>query len=142
MKTKQTIVQQILVFGLVGGVNTAVDLVVLNILMFATGITSGLMYSVFKTLSFVVAVSNSYFMNKYWTFHDHDARSSKEFSQFLIVSIGGLVINVGVSSFVVNSVSNVLGVSPQLWGTIGALAGTCVGLAWNFFGYKLFVFKR
>ena len=55
-------------FFLVGGMNVLVDLGILNLLIFASGIAAGLWYSVFKGISFLVAATNSYFWNKHWTF--------------------------------------------------------------------------
>lgn len=139
---KQNIFSQIIIFAFVGAINTTIDLAVLNILMFTTGISSGIFYSLFKAFSFTIAATNSYFMNKYWTFGSKGARTSKEFSQFFLISIGGFILNVGVASVVVNFIPNFLGVSGQLWGNVGALMGTLVGLVWNFVGYKFVVFRK
>jgi len=139
---KSNIIIQIIKFGFVGAINTIIDLGILNILMFVTGVTGGILYSVFKAVSFIVAVTNSYFMNKRWTFGIKAKETSKEFSQFFLISIGGFIINVGAASVVVNLIPNFLNVSPQLWGNVGALVGTFFGLAWNFFGYKFIVFKK
>ena len=129
---------QIAKFILIGGFNTLIDLGVLNILIFATGITSGLGFSLFKGTSFLVAVSNSYFWNKRWTF-----RSKKDvFFQFFTVSAVGFVLNVGTASFVVNVITPQFELSEQLWANIGAITGTLVVMTWNFLGYKFVVFKK
>ena len=129
---------QIAKFILIGGFNTLIDLGVLNILIFATGITSGLGFSLFKGTSFLVAVSNSYFWNKRWTF-----RSKKDvFLQFFTVSAVGFVLNVGTASFVVNVITPQFELSEQLWANIGAITGTLVVMTWNFLGYKFVVFKK
>jgi putative flippase GtrA len=133
-------------FVLVGVLNTLIDLGVLNLLIFATGIASGLWYTVFKGISFIAAVINSYILNKFWTFKSAgQANKGKEFAQFLTVSIVGFGINVGVASLVVNVISQQFpsfGVSEQIWANIGAISATFCAMAWNFIGYKFIVFKR
>ena len=74
----------------------------------------------------------------------------KKFSQFFIVSIIGMLINVTTATIVITylqtPITNILGISllesKQLWVTISALTGTAVGLLWNFVGYKFIVFKK
>ena len=54
-------------FVIVGIVNTAVDLGVLNALILLSGTGhSGFSYSVLKTISFTVALANSYYLNRTW----------------------------------------------------------------------------
>jgi putative flippase GtrA len=133
-------------FVLVGILNTLIDLGVLNLLMFLTGITSGLWYSVFKGISFITAVINSYIFNRSWTFKGSGQENkNKEFLQFFIISCIGFGINVGVASLIVNVVANqfvYLGFSSKIWANLGALAATGCGMIWNFIGYKFFVFKK
>jgi putative flippase GtrA len=101
-------------------------------------------YTLFKSISFIVANINSYFWNKYWTF-DQGAKkqSASEFVQFFAVSIVGFLINVFVASVVFKMI---LGSLPLMTGgqlgLIGAAAGSVAGLVWNFVGYKLWVFKK
>lgn len=62
-------VSQVVRFAIVGLMNTGVDLAVLNALIAISHRGgSGFMYSIFKAISFLVAVVNSYFMNTRWTF--------------------------------------------------------------------------
>ena len=144
---KYPVIGQFLRFGLIGGMNTGVDLVILNLLMFSTGLYEGQPYSVFKAISFCFAATFSYFMNKNWAFRDKSKEKNiSKFSQFFAVSLIGAIINVTIASLVVNYIKPMINfdniISDPLWGTIGALCGTAIGLIWNFMGYKLIVFKK
>jgi putative flippase GtrA len=128
-------------FALVGVINTGVDLVVLNALIAIShrGRT-GLLYSLFKAISFLVAVLNSYFLNSQWTFRETAPQSTMtRVGRFLSVSIVGLAINVGTASGVVMFVGPVRWLA-RWWPSVAALAGATCGLAFNFAGYKYLVF--
>ena len=132
-------------FLLVGALNTFIDLGILNLLIFVFGTATGILFSLFKGISFLIAVLNSYVWNKYWTFSSHTegvGERGKEFMQFFLVSIGGLFVNVGTASIVVNMIGPQFGFSLALWANIGAIAAAFTSLAWNFIGYKLIVFKK
>lgn len=135
------ILRQITKFIIVGGLNTFLDFAVLNFLIASSGIAAGLGFSFFKGISFLVAVTNSYFWNKYWTF-ESTAKKELEFIQFIVVSTIGLFINVGVASLIVNSVGAPGGLSDALWANVGALVAVAASLIWNFLGYKFIVFRR
>jgi putative flippase GtrA len=140
------LIQQFLKFALIGAMNTLVDLGILNILITLSGHADGIYFTVFKTISFTGAVALSYNLNKRWTFRDTSEEDrAKKFTQFLTISLIGAVINVSTASLVVNYVEPMMQISfltKQLWANIGALAGTGIGLIWNFAGYKFIVFKK
>jgi len=69
------------------------------------------------------------------------ARTGREFLQFVLVSAGALLLNVGIASFLVNTIGPRAGASPNLWANIAALVGTVFSFIWNFLGYKFIVFK-
>lgn len=149
---------QFIKFGLVGALNTAVDFGVLNILIWISGIAAGIGFSIFKTISFLAAVINSYVLNKYWTFGDRSRGTVRQAGEFIAVSLIGLVINVGAASLIVNGVEpidslinlagsllSLGGISmseAQIWANIGTLSAIIISLVWNFFGYKFLVFKK
>lgn len=132
-------------FAVVGGINTFIDFFVLNLLIYFFGLEKeDPKYILFKIVSFSVAVTNSYLMNKYWVFKTNESENSaKEIGSFLIISAIGLVINTGVS-FLVFNIGHFLApeLSTTIWANIGALGGTIVVLLSNFFGYKFLVFKK
>ena len=125
----------------VGVLNTALDFIVLNILVsfFGTG-AHGELFVFFKSISFLAAVSNSYFLNKVWVFNHTGKKSVKEPALFFVISTMGFLINVVISFVAFNFF--VRYVSPFIAANIGALVGTLVVFAWNFVGYRFFVFKK
>ena len=139
----QLIFRQAIKFVLVGALNTVIDLGVLNILILASGISAGLGYSIFKGISFIAAVVNSYFLNRSWTFRGGaTSKTQKEFFQFFIASVIGFAINVSVASFVVNFIGPQFGIGAKLWANVGAILATLTAMFWNFLAYKFIVFKK
>ncbi len=139
---------QIARFAIVGIINTTVDLTVLNALILVTSRgRNGVLYSVFKTVSFAAAVGNSYLLNSRWTFSQPVSEtSSRQAGRFLSVSLLGLATNVGIASWIA-SLSKLASVGgfrelTMYWPSLAALAGSCCSLAFNFLGYKYLVFSR
>lgn len=152
---KIAIIYQIAKFGLIGVLNTLVDLGVLALvtILFSAylqieskdALVAGItFYSLYKATSFIVANISSYFWNKYWTFDQGKKKQTKsEFLQFFAVSVVGFLLNVFVATFVFKVVlGSLIGLTSGQLGLIGAAFGSIAGLAWNFIGYKLWVFKK
>ena len=66
----------------------------------------------------------------------------KEFIPFFSIALVGLTIHLVVSSVVVNVIGAKFGLSEKIWGNVGAIAAATIGFLWNFFGYKIIVFKK
>lgn len=140
------VIPQFIKFAMIGFMNFFIDIGILNLLMFASGRSAGIHYTVFKAISFLVAVTFSYFFNKYWTFRDKSkAQQVRQFSQFLFVSVIGMIINVTTASTIVNYIApqiRFITLTGKIWGNLGAVGGSAIGLIWNFIGYKFWVFKK
>ena len=152
---KVAIIYQIAKFGVIGVSNVLVDLGVLSLttILFSSKLhiesSTALIgaitfYSLFKSISFIVANINSYLWNKHWTFDQGAKKQTKsEFVQFFAVSIVGFLINVFVASVVFKMIlGSMTSFNTGQLGLMGAAAGSIAGLAWNFIGYKLWVFKQ
>ncbi len=143
LSKKLPILFQVGKFVAVGVANTAVDFGVLNLLILVTSVASGPLFSVFKGGSFIVAVIHSYFWNKFWTFRKKETDfASRELLQFFVVSFIGLLINVGIATFVVNIIGPQFGASQKIWANMGAISATFFSMMWNFLGYKFIVFRK
>jgi putative flippase GtrA len=137
------VIFQIAKFGCVGAANFAVDIGILNLLIFLSGSAAGVIYIVFKVISFTFAVTNSFIWNKIWTFKKVDNKETgKEFGQFIMVSVIGLVLNAAVAGFLVIVVGPKGGISVKTWASLSAAVASFCVMAWNFIGYKFWVFKR
>lgn len=130
-------------FGLIGVSNTIIDLGLFNLFIYFSHISDGYVVSIFKSISVFIAIISSFVWNKYWSFAKKDASNvGEEFTHFLMVSLIGLLLNVGVTSFIVNVLSAPAGVPHKVWANVAALAASALVLTWNFIGYKFFVFKK
>lgn len=130
-------------YGLIGLFNTIFNLAIIDILIVWTNIASGYTADLFAAISFVIVVTNSFFWNKYWTFESGAGeKTRKEYIQFFAVSISGALINLAIFHFIVNIVGPRGGIEPKAWANIAQAIGIPVSFVWNFFGYRLFVFKN
>ncbi len=140
------LVKQFSKFVVVGLLNTTIDFAILNILTFLSGITQGAGVVLLNTVSFTAATTNSYFLNKRWTFRDKATdKEEKKFFQFISISIVGAIIN-GTVVFLITTYAKPLfgsfGFTDQLWVNIAKVFATGIALVWNFLGYKFIVFKK
>jgi putative flippase GtrA len=135
---------QILKFVGVGVLNTVIDLVVLDMLLLLFGVTSGPLYSVFKAIGFLAAVTNSYFMNKWFVFgKERPTRrsSAHESGLFFGMSFIGLLLNTIVSSLAFTALQPISIFSPLFSANAAALVGTLFVFMFNFLSYKFIVFR-
>jgi len=130
-------------FVLVGVLATVVDLGTFNGLILIFGIASGFYASVFKGITFIVATFSKYFLDKFWAFEKMEKEGmGKEFSQFFIITLIGFAVNVGLFSFINDTIGPQFGIETKLWANFGALLSAVMTATWNFLGYKFIVFKK
>src|SRR4051812_16112689 len=121
-----------------GVANTAVDFAVLNLCIAIFGITQGdPKYIIFKAISYIVASTNSFILNKWWVFKNKKQADKREVGSFAAVSGVGLILNTGISLAVFHFGTLLYPVfSAHAWANIGAIVGTGLVFLFNFFSYK------
>lgn len=134
------VIWQVAKFGLVGVLNTLIDLGVFNLLIFATGSVKGNPLVIFKVISFSAAVINSYIWNKNWVFEDRRSEN-RQFIQFLIVSLVSVAVAAGIIKVMTEYISPVGGLSQVQWANVAQLVTIVFSFVWNYLGYKFIVFK-
>lgn len=132
-------------FGEVGGLNWLFDLGVLNLLILATGHSTGGWFIAFKGLSFLGAATNSYVWNASWVFRDRARRGAPEISRFALATATGLAFNVALAYAVVRAGPLVLAgadaLGPKAWANLAGVVGSLGGMLLNFALYRAWVFK-
>lgn len=124
----KTSYKQFVKFCFVGAINTILDIVFYYI--FTRFFT--LHFLLANMLSFLIAVSNSFFLNKSFTFKVKESKKY-DYLKFTLVSIIGLLI----TEIVLFASVHYLGLL-DLYGKVLAIFFTVI---WNFFASKFFVFK-
>lgn len=133
----------------IGFTNFAVDAGVFNFLLSLTHAPEGPLFVVQKSISFVVAVSHSYYWNRTWAFRtgtdapqtSQDERRA-EFTKFLAVNLLAMAVNVTVAFFVVHFFPRPDSFTLELWANVGGIAGAASALIFSFIGFKVVVFKK
>ena len=86
-----------------------------------------------KSISYFFGIINSYYFNRYWTFHS-DGKMYVEFPKFVASNLASLFINSAIMSICLKylNTSTLIGL---IWSTIGAFL-------FNFIISKRYIFKR
>jgi putative flippase GtrA len=114
----------------------------LSLLIYFSGKTAGWYYITFKAVSFILALSNSYFFNNIFSFNQSlkEGRPLVKIAKFLTISLGAFLINTVLASTL--NRFNFLALEPGSWGVLAALLASIIGIIINFFGYKFWVFRK
>jgi len=122
--------KQFVKFALVGVLNTAIHYGVFYSLYEFVG----LYYVLASGIGFCLAVTNSYFFNKFWTFKRRGSDVRREFVKFFIVNCLTLSINLGSMAILVE----LFAMHPP----VAQLVTIGITLVINFLGNKFWTFKE
>lgn len=134
------LIAQFASFGVVGGIGFLVDIGVFNLLR-ATVLSPSEVHAgpiIAKIISTMCAIAVNWVGNRYWTFrHQRRSVATREGIEFVIVSLGGLVITLGclwISHYV-------LGFTSALADNISSnVVGLALGTIFRFWLYKAWVY--
>jgi len=123
-------VKKFIKFGLVGVINTALDMGVFILL----NTVFHVYYLVANIFAFLISGSNSYFLNRRWTFQSANPNWRREMMKYLIVITSGFMINEGLLY--------VLVAHANLSNIFAKLIVTAFVLIWNFGINRLWTFRH
>lgn len=132
--------KQFVKFAIVGFLNTTIDFGILNFISLKFHIYSGIKIIGVNPLSFVVAGTNSFLLNKYFTFNEKTKIETGEVLRFIFIIVTGMFINTGIVFLATNYI-NFNGLSQGQILNLGKVMATGISLFWNFFGMRIFVFN-
>ncbi|HLJ36227.1 MAG TPA: glycosyltransferase [Ktedonobacteraceae bacterium] len=135
------IISQLLRFSLVGGLNTLVDLVILNGLLWLFPTTSTLTLLAYNSLAYSLGAVNSFLLNKYWTFGQKQKTTRSELARFTLTTLFGIAWSTLIL-WLASLVLHPFLVNTTVWANASkviAIAGTSLI---SYLGMRLWVFVR
>lgn len=163
---EHTVVKQFVKFCLVGGLSTVIDLGLHYVLLFmvpygqttlahhvgevvwnathsgAAPTARDLLdaaYGPLKVPTVVLAILNSYYWNRRWTFRvDRSVGHGSMILKFFVVALIGMMLNVVVGA----TVNRLLHFGAQARWAGASVIATVIVVFWNFFGQKIWTFRR
>jgi putative flippase GtrA len=143
---------EILVFIIIGILNTSIDIGVFALLKYTFNIPNDSHFIIYINLiSVIAAIIFSYFANKYITFQHKKQTNKREVGSFLIVNGLGFIVNTSILKLAISLLPATIllplflsFVPSQLIdpAIIGKLLGTGGSMIITFIGYKFFVFRK
>jgi len=125
-------------FLLVGGTNTAIDIVILFSLVNFVSLS----IFISNIISTSVALSFSFYANKTFTFKDDNKNLKTKMVTFLAITLFGLWVLQPIIITIAKSIFDPILANTNIILLIGKFAATCVTLVWNYLMYRKFVFKK
>lgn len=133
-------VNQLLRFSIVGGLNTFIDLLAFNLLLWLLPTTHVHVLVLYNSLAYLLGAVNSFFWNKLWTFEHRSKVTSRQVKHFAIVTLAGIVCNDALI-WLVTSALTAASLSESFWtngAKVAAIAGT---FAISYIGMRFGVFN-
>ena len=140
-KTRGRTIWQFVRFGLVGCVNTTIDLLVLNGLLWLWPEQTIARLVLFNTLAYACGALNSFVFNRYWTFQRTGRPKAREGARFLLVTLAAIVCN-DLIVWLMSKTLLPVHLNPTLWtnsSKVAAIGGTILV---SYLGMRLWVFAQ
>lgn len=130
-------------YAVVGAFNTALNTAIFNTFIFFTGISQGPIVTAFALLTFTIVITQSFFWNIFWTFHNASPASRRsQYFRFFAVTSATALVNLGIIHVIVNIIGPPGGMDPKVWANLALLFTIATAILGNFLGYKFFVFAK
>ena len=130
---------QFLRYCLVGGVNTAIDLLVLNVLLWRFPTNNVQVLVVYNSVAYSSGAVSSFFLNKYWTFRRKQRPTWRELVRFVItLSLEVLYSNALI--WLAGKALQPLIANAMLWGNASKLVAVAVGAVISYLFMRFWTF--
>ena len=131
--------RQFLRYCLVGGVNTAIDLLTLNILLWRFPTNNVQVLVVYNSFAYSSGAVSSFFLNKYWTFRHRQRTTWREVIRFVAVLLLEVLYSNGLVWLAGKALQPVIA-NPTLWGNASKLVAVVVGTVITYIFMRFWTF--
>jgi putative flippase GtrA len=130
---------QLLRYCLVGGVNTAVDLLVLNAFLWRFPTNNVQVLVVYNSFAYSSGAVSSFFLNKYWTFRHKQRTTRREVIRFATILLFEVLYSNGLVWLAGKALQPVIA-NPTLWGNTSKLLAVAVGAVITYIFMRFWTF--
>ncbi len=118
--------QQIFRFALVGGANTLIDVVLLNVLLWRFPTNNVLVLVIYNSVAYSSGAVTSFFLNKYWTFGHRQRTTWREVRRFALILALEILYSNGLVWLAGKALQPFIA-NPTLWGNASKLIAIAGG---------------
>lgn len=137
---KDTLIQFVR-FGLVGGINTCIDVMAFNILVWIFPTKEVYMLVFYNSLAFLTGSLNSFFWNKLWTFKQRSRATNEQVVRFALVTSLGIICNDAFLWLATTTLTS-LSLNGLLWTNVAKISAIAGSVAVSYIGMRFSVFTR
>ena len=130
---------QFLRFCLVGGVNTLIDLLMLNLLLWRFPTHNVQVLVVYNSVAYTSGAVSSFFLNKYWTFRRRQRPTRREVVRFALSLCFEILYSNGLVWLAGKALQPVI-TNPTLWGNVSKLLAVACGTVISFACMRFWTF--
>ena len=84
---------QLVRFGFVGGLNTVIDILVFNLLLWMMPTQNATTLLMYNSLAYLIGAANSFYCNRLWTFEQRSQVTRQQLVRFTLVTALGILCN-------------------------------------------------
>ena len=130
---------QFLRYCLVGGANTLLDLLVLNVLLWGFPTKNVLILVVYNSVAYSGGAVTSFFLNKYWTFGHKRRTTRREVVRFSIILALEILYSNGLVWLAGKALQPLI-TNPTLWGNASKLVAVACGAVLSYAFMRFWTF--
>ncbi len=130
---------QFLRYCLVGGANTVIDLLALNILLWRFPTNNVQVLVVYNSIAYISGAVSSFFLNKYWTFRRKQRTTSREVVRFAISLSLEILYSNGLVWLAGKALQPLIA-NTTLWGNASKLVAVAVGAVLSYTCMRFWTF--
>jgi putative flippase GtrA len=132
---------QFLRFCVVGCLNTLIDLLIFNLLVWGFPTHDSGLLVVYNSTAYAVGALNSFCFNKVWTFRQRSGTSSDQVTRFVLVTSLGIICN-DAFLWLGTTILTSLSLNSFVWINIAKISAIAGSVAVSYVGMRFSVFTR
>lgn len=135
------IFSQLLRFCIVGGLNTFVDVLVFNLLVWGLPTQDSGLLVIYNSLAYLVGAVNSFCWNKLWTFKQRSSATNDQVARFIFVTSMGIICN-DAFLWLATTILTSFSLNSFLWVNIAKFSAIAGSVTISYVGMRFSVFNK